>query len=258
MIFKLLLTLICSQIVYLEVFAISPWAVYVVNDAENLCWEFTRWNTQNPNWLLSWWKAIKNDESLSLEFLSDINCENTSTETCCKSRWYRYAGIPVGVENISDERKSAEFLAANSIIESWSLNPEKYKLDSNISRKEVMKVIINAANIEIKDSCNVIFVDVVNDWWCKYIEAALTNEYITWNQQFRPDWDITKSEALKLIFKARNIEKAYTTNSWQQDYISTALYLWYIDEKFSNFNETASRWWIFTALAMTYPEYWNY
>ena len=39
---------------------------------------------------------------------------------------------------------------------------------------------------------------------------------------FRPDDNITKSEAIKLIFKARNIEKKYSTDNWQADYAKTA------------------------------------
>lgn len=258
MIFKLLLVFLSSQILYLGAFALSPVAVYVVNDSENLCWEFTRGNNKNPNWLQSWWKAIENDNNLNLRFLTDINCENTSSETCCKSLWYRYAGIPIGVKNISEERKSAEFLAGKKIIQSQSLSPQDYNLDSYISRKEIMKVIINASDIVVNNSCTEIFQDVENDWGCKYIETAFNNNYISWNEKFRPDSQLTKSEALKLIFKARNIKKVYTTNSWQEDYISTALYLWYIDVKYSDFNESANRWWIFSVLSKTYPEFKNY
>lgn len=202
--------------------------------------------------------AVSLDEQLELDFFSSIQCENSSIEKCCKSMWYRYAWVPIGVENIPVERKSAEFLSGKYIIQSNSLSPEKYNLNSDISRKEVMKVIINASWIEINDVCWEIFQDVDTDWWCKYIESALENEYIAWNQQFRPNENVTKTEALKLIFKARKLDKSYETNSWQQDYISTALYLWYIDEKFSNYNEIANRGWIFSVLAKTYPGFKKY
>jgi hypothetical protein len=41
-----------------------------------------------------------------------------------------------------------------------------------------MKVISNASGIIVKDYCNEVFIDVQDDWGCKYIESALDNEYI--------------------------------------------------------------------------------
>ena len=97
------------------------------------------------------------------------------------------------------------------------------------------------SQVEISDSCREIFIDVTDDWGCKYIESALEYEYISGNQLFRPNDSVTKTEALKLIFKARNIDKAYNTEYWQEDYVSTAYYRGYIDEKYANYNETATR-----------------
>jgi len=88
--------------------------------------------------------------------------------------------------------------------------------------------------------------------------SALDNDFIEWLQGFRPNDRVTKTEALKLIFKAKNIEKSYNTSYWQEDYISTAYYKGYIDEKFKNYNETASRWWIFLTASRTFTEFTNY
>ena len=258
MVYRMLIWLLCSQIFYLGVFSLSLWAVYVVNESENLCWEFTRWNQENPNWLKSWWFAVNTNETLGLDFSTTDACISDTVENCCKSLWFRYAGIPVGIQNISKERKWAEYLASKNIIQSHSLDANAYLLWEKITRKEVMKVILNASGIIVDNNCKEIFQDVDNDWGCKYIETALENQYIIWNESFRPNSDITKTEALKLIFKARNIDKSYTTDSWQQDYISTALYLWFIDEKFSNYNEIATRGWIFAVLSKTYPDFKNY
>ncbi len=258
MIYKIILSIIFSQIIYLGVFSLWTWWVYVVNQTENLCWEFTRGNSEKSNWLQDWWKSVSLDETLKLDFSTTDECISSSVENCCKTLWFRYAWVPVWVVDIPQERRSAEFLASKKIIQSHSLDAEKYNLDLDISRKEVMKVIINAAEIELNTNCKNIFEDVQDDWGCKYIESALDNEYIAWNERFRPESQLTKTEALKLIFKARNIDKSYETNSWQQDYISTALYLWFIDEKFWNYNEIATRWWIFWVLAKTYPDFKNY
>ena len=121
-----------------------------------------------------------------------------------------------------------------------------------------MKIIINISDIEAYNDCKWIFADVENDWACKYIESALDNDFIEWLQGFRPNDRVTKTEALKLIFKAKNIEKSYNTSYWQEDYISTAYYKGYIDEKFKNYNETASRWWIFLTASRTFTEFTNY
>jgi len=55
-----------------------------------------------------------------------------------------------------------------------SLDPSNYLLDADISRKELMKIIIQASGIETRDSCKNIFSDVEDDWGCKYIETALS------------------------------------------------------------------------------------
>ena len=78
---------------------------------------------------------------------------------------------------------------------------------------------------KIIESCRKIFSDVSTDWGCKYIESALEYDFIESNLRFRPNENVTKVEALKLIFQARNIEKRYTTLYWQEDYISSAYYL---------------------------------
>jgi len=107
------------------------------------------------------------------------------------------------------------------------------------------------------EECRYIFADVEGDWGCKYIEAALENWYIAWNEWFRPNDTVSKSEALKLIFKARWIEKRYDTRNWQEDYISSAYYLWYIENKPETHTENATRWWIFSALAKSYDDFEN-
>ena len=119
----------------------------------------------------------------------------------------------------------------------------------------MMKVVLNASQKDISPECREIFSDVLNDWSCKYIESALKYDFIVGNQAFRPNESITKVEALKLIFQARNIKKRYETKNWQEDYISSAYYLGYIDEKFTDYNSSASRGFIFTTLARTYIDY---
>ncbi len=252
---KILIAIIFSQILYLWVFWLEKNTYYVIEPQKNLCGSFEKGTEKNPNWLQNWWEAVFLKDKLKAKFELNPNCKNWNIANCCKDMGYKYAGVPIGQAYISWERKAAEFLAYRDIIQVRSFNPAEYKLEKNISRKEVMKVIMNTSEKKIQQKCEWIFADVTYDWACKYIEAALKENFISWNEAFRPDDTLTKSEALKLIFKARGIQKRYETNSWQQDYISSAYYLWYIDNKFSDYNTPASRGWIFEVLAKTYSDF---
>jgi hypothetical protein len=255
---KIIINIFLSLFITVGVFWLSEDSYYVINTEENLCWDFTKWSSWNSNWLPDNWEAIFLTPEKENNFLEDISCLESDVANCCVSQWYRYAWIPIWVEYISDDRKWAEVLGSKSIIETKSFNPSDYNLIENISRKEMMKIIMNISEIVIADNCREIFTDVQADWWCKYIESALENDFITWNQMFRPDDSITKTEALKLIFKSQRIEKLYNTNSWQEDYISTAYYKWLIDEKYTNYNQLATRWWIFSVAGKTFPEFSKY
>lgn len=240
---RILILIFFSQILYLGVF----WAVYtqyyVADTSKNLCWSFIRGSQESPNWLPSTWKVLE-----------EINTDQ-SVQSYCKKKWFRFAWVPIWTQYISDERAWAEFLAWKWIIETRNLEPSLYKLDQTISRKEMMKIISKVWKLDInQDSCKRIFSDVEDDWGCKYIEVSLEEGYITWNEKFRPNESITQSEALKLIFKAKNITKRYDTWAWQEDYISSAYYLSFIDEKFSYYNSQATRGWIFQVLLNSYND----
>lgn len=255
---KIFFYLFLSQIYILGVFWEDIETQYVIEAEKNLCGEFTRGNADIPNWLPNNWQAVVTNPELQEKFLWDVVCQTLWAEKCCRSQWFRYAGVPIWVEFISPQRKAAEFLAGKNIIQAKSLDPRGYNLDSEISRKEVMKIILKLSGEEVQDQCKNIFWDVINDWACKYIEAALKFDYIVWDGPFRPEETVTKTEALKLIFKARNIQKAYTTDFWEEDYISTALYYSYIDEKYSNYTQSATRGWIFSVASKTFEEFSNY
>ena len=254
---KILLFIFFSQIFYLWVFWASDQVHFVTNQEKNLCGTFEKWNNVNPNWLSENWEAVFLNDSLYSDFLAIESCELWYTADCCKKLWFKYAWVPIGQTYVSWYRAWAEFLASKKIIQTRSFNPHEYKLEESISRKEIMKITINSSTTPLKEDCKWIFADVIHDWGCKYIETALDAGYISWNQGFRPNATLTKAEALKLILQSRDIWKRYDTGFWQEDYISTAYYLWYIDEKFSDYNSSATRGWIFEIIAKTYPEYSN-
>lgn len=148
---------------------------------------------------------------------------------------------------------SSQFLAAKNlgergvIVSQESLN--LYRLDETMTRKEFMKVLANQVWDEIENECNYEFWDVRNDWGCKYIEWAMKKAFVAHDRYFRPNQAVTKSEAMKLILKARDIERIQKTSDWRVDDMQTAFKKWIIENKYSDYDNLATRWWIFEALA---------
>ena len=126
-----------------------------------------------------------------------------------------------------------------------------YRLHETITRKEAMKIVMKLSGKTITDTCRWVFSDVPADWWCKYIEAALDAWYIAANPTFRPDDNITKTEAMKLVLKAKWVQKIEETDAWQSDYMETAYFYGIIDDKYTDFNANAFRGWIFTIATAT-------
>jgi hypothetical protein len=142
--------------------------------------------------------------------------------------------------------EAANFLGQSQIIQYYGDAPSEYRLESTITRQEVMKIIAKLSGERIPTSCVGTFSDVdLNGWGCKYIEWALWKWYIAQNALFRPSDNITKTEAMKLILKVRNIPKIQETSAWQEDYMMTAYEYGLISQKYFDFNADASRGWIF-------------
>ena len=143
------------------------------------------------------------------------------------------------------EKDAALYLAEREIIKKQS-NISDYKLDLKISRMETMKIIAKLSGKNVEDKCDGIFPDVdKNGWGCKYIEFAYREKLIAKNDLFRPNDFITKTESMKLILKAKWIEKTRVTKNWQEDYMITAYEKGIIEKKYTDFNSSALRGWIF-------------
>ena len=248
----ILIVLILSQVLYLGVFA-NDEGFIVIRKSDMMCGRFVPWDTVSPNWLPNWWQAVGVEPSIAQLFWRSSNCASSSLATCCRQAWYRYAGVPIWERSISEERKAAEFLASRQIIERRNLAPDMYRLDDTITRKEMMKIVSLTASLP-SVSCRRSFADVIDDWGCPYIEAALARWFIAHNELFRPDDTISQAEVLKLILQARDIGRRFESESWQRDYASTALYLWLTDTRVSEYNTPATRWWIFQVLARSYGD----
>lgn len=147
---------------------------------------------------------------------------------------------------------AANFLAWKGIIVDRSSNTDLYGLDDFIQRQAVMKVVMKLSGKDIPSWCQGKFSDIdTNDWPCKYIEAALDSGYIAQNDTFRPYDNITLSEALKLVLKSKNITKVSFWDNWQEDYMLTAFEYGLIEKKFTNYDDNATRGWIFQLASAT-------
>jgi len=100
--------------------------------------------------------------------------------------------------------EAADFLAnENVIVDKWN-NTSEYNIETQITRREMLKVMMNISWDEVEDTCSGIFVDLeASDYGCKYAEAAVEHWFIAQNTFFRPNDAVSKSEALKMIMQAR-------------------------------------------------------
>jgi hypothetical protein len=137
------------------------------------------------------------------------------------------------------------------------------KVIINLARENLINVEYDWFNTEYKktidwNKCELKFKDVINDWWCKYIETALATKFIESQDNFRPDDNITVNEVLKLIFKAKKIEKKYNTWDWGKDYLDTAKDLWLIIDDKTDWGLQAKRWFIFLVIANSFDYFESY
>jgi hypothetical protein len=155
----------------------------------------------------------------------------------------------------TSEITAANFLAWKGFIADNSATPVNYRLSETITRKEMIKIVAKVAGGEVAEKCEGKFSDVASDWGCKYIEWALKEGFISSNNgKFRPNENITKTESLKLIFKARGIQKIYNTSNWQEDYMKTAYDLKLIEQQYTDYNTNALRGGIFSVIYKTYNQ----
>lgn len=146
--------------------------------------------------------------------------------------------------------QNAQILADAGIIVNNSTSPEKYNVTSNISRREMLKVMLNLAGVTPGETCEWKFADLPkSDWWCKYAENALKLGYIAPNKNFRPNDNVSKAESLKMIFKAKWIEVPKTSD-WRVWYMQKAVELWY-SESFSDYDTASKRSFVFNVWAKT-------
>ena len=149
---------------------------------------------------------------------------------------------------------SANFLANQNVIVDQSSNTEMYKLGSEITRREMIKVAMNISGQTVTDSCTGEFSDLdSSDFECKYAEAALKAGFIANNDMFRPDDNITEAESLKMIMQVKGIERDANAD-WRLGYSSKAQSEGLIDSQI-DLGANAKRSWIFETAARSYTEF---
>lgn len=148
--------------------------------------------------------------------------------------------------------ESANKLAAQGVIVDNSSNPAAYNLDSEITRREMAKVMMNLSGMEVSETCEGKFSDLTSsDWGCKYAEAALANNFVAANASFNADSNISKWESLKFILSAKGFEKAEGVEPFQAAYVQAALDNGFISASFSDYDAPAKRDFIFDTAANT-------
>ena len=126
----------------------------------------------------------------------------------------------VGVRAADVSVDAANRLASLGVIVDNSEDPSKYNLGSNITRREMLKVMMNLSSVEGTETCEGKFSDLpASDWGCKYAEAALKAGFIAANTNFRPNDLVSKSEALKMVMQAKGLAKKEGVTPWQKAYV---------------------------------------
>ncbi len=164
---------------------------------------------------------------------------------------------PIAGTNAADytELEAANKLATLGVIVDKSSTPAEYRLGDTITRREMLKVMMNLSSVTVTDTCEGKYADLsALDWGCKYAEAALWAGFIAPNANFRPDDNVSKIEALKMIMQARGIEKDASQADWRVGYVVAAVDAPILDASgmygsFTDYDTSALRGWIFVVAA---------
>lgn len=162
--------------------------------------------------------------------------------------------INYGLSMMDFHVSAANFLASEDVIENHANDTSMYNFTSNITRREMLKVMMNVSGKSVPDSCMGKFNDMdASDWGCKYAEAALANGYIAANATFRPNDTVTEAESLKMIMQAKGIERD-ANDDWKMGYQSKAMSEGLIAMEL-NADMAAKRGWIFDVAARSYTSF---
>jgi hypothetical protein len=153
-----------------------------------------------------------------------------------------------GVKAADASVEAANRLASLGVIVDSSSNPSAYNLGSSITRREMLKVMMNLSSVEVSETCTGKFSDLpATDWGCKYAEAALSAGFIAANPKFRPNDLVSKSEALKMIMQARGLSAKAWVTPWEKSYVEGAVEAWVLASAFTDYSAAAKRSMVFVS-----------
>ncbi len=102
----------------------------------------------------------------------------------------------------------ASLLAEKNIIQQQA-NPDKYNLDKEVLRQEVIAIALKIKGITLPENytCKKYFNDVTkNDWVCRAIEIAADNGIISrTNKSARAKDTVSQEEATAILMNAKGI-----------------------------------------------------
>ena len=189
------------------------------------------------------WNKKSNTENINKNNTENITQNKKEITIKIIQKPKKYITPTIDENTLSLYKNSADKLWTAWII-NYQSNKNDYKVANNISRREILKIILKFSWKNLWTNCELKFKDVQkNDWWCNYIETALDFWLINLNTNFRPNDKVSKIEALKMIFKSKNISVEKTLN-WSEWYINKWIELWLFDS-LKNENDFATRWFIF-------------
>lgn len=139
---------------------------------------------------------------------------------------------------------TAELEAAAKLADAGVITTASdYRLGDTITRREMLKVMVNLSGLTVENKCEGKFTDLpATDWGCKYAEAALAKGFIAANAKFRPNDNVSKAEAVKMVMKAKGLEKDATAGlSWEAAYVKAAVAAKLVDTAFTDYSTASKR-----------------
>lgn len=113
-------------------------------------------------------------------------------------------------------RSYIERIAEKGIVQGKSRN--RYAPDDNISRAELLKIALNAFELEVDSEVTEdVLSDVkVGDWFAPYVKAAFKNDIIYgFNDGFKPNTPVTRGMAATILVKAagyKDVDSHFSNN----------------------------------------------
>ncbi len=92
--------------------------------------------------------------------------------------------------------------------------PEQLDFEKPLNRAELLKVLVKAKNVQIKEDLGDCFKDVKNEWYARYVCYGKNEGWIKGYSDgtFKPDVIVNKAEALKMLINSRGYAVNFSAN----------------------------------------------